>query len=72
MSNALEELMADVIERRVAEGKNEARFNEIYSSVRDGDYSIGRGAEKLGITAEELVRRFDEAGLQLPADKLKL
>lgn len=34
-------------------GKLEGRLEEIISSVREGDYSIERGAGKLGVTVEE-------------------
>ena len=30
--------------------KERGRIEEIYASVRDGDYSAARGAEKLGIS----------------------
>ena len=35
------------------EAREEGRKAEVISSVREGDYSIERGAEKLGITVEE-------------------
>ncbi len=44
-----------MLEREEAreEGREEGRLMEIVSSVRDGDYDMRRGAEKLGITIEE-------------------
>ena len=33
--------------------REEGKKAEVISSVREGDYSIERGAEKLGITIEE-------------------
>lgn len=39
------------------EGRKEGRAEEVYSSVRDGDYSIKRGMEKLGITDEAIFRK---------------
>ena len=38
-------------------GRKEGRAEEVFSSVRDGDYSIKRGMEKLGITDETVFRR---------------
>ena len=48
------------------EGRKEGRMEEIYASVRDGDYSAARGAEKLGISVQELEKRMEEAGYPLP------
>lgn len=44
-----------MLEREEAreEGREEGREAEVISSVREGDYGIERGAEKLGITIEE-------------------
>ena len=39
------------------EGNKRGREEEVYSSVRDGDYSIQRGMEKLNMTDEELFRK---------------
>ena len=53
MCEALLEIMADEIEERKEaaqrEGRAEGRELEIFTSVREGDYSIERGAEKLGL-----------------------
>lgn len=38
-------------------GRMEGRAEEVYSSVRDGDYSITRGMEKLNITDESEFRK---------------
>ena len=43
-------------------GRLEGRTEEVYASVRDGDYSAARGAEKLGISIQELEKRMTEAG----------
>ena len=51
------------------EGRTEGRTQEIYASVRDGDYSAARGAEKLGITVAELEKRMEAAGYLLPLVK---
>ena len=40
---------------------------EIFSSVQEGDYGVKRGAEKLGITEEEFIKRMEAAGYKLPA-----
>ena len=39
---------------------------EIFKSVRDGDYSVSRGAEKLGITKAEFVEKMEAAGYKIP------
>ena len=39
---------------------------EFFSSVRDGDYSVKRGAEKLGITVAEFTERMEKAGYTIP------
>ena len=39
---------------------------EIFKSVRDGDYSVSRGAEKLGITEAEFVEKMEAAGYKIP------
>ena len=45
------------------EGKLEGRTEEILILVHDGDITKERGAERLGITVEELERRMDEKGI---------
>ena len=49
-----------------AQGEAIGRVNEIFHSVQDGDYSTKRGAEKLGITESEFIRRMEEAGYKVP------
>lgn len=49
------------------EGREEGREKEIFSSVQDGDYSVERGAEKLGISVSDFEERMAKAGYQLPA-----
>lgn len=43
-------------------GKEIGRELEIFSSVRDGDYGVARGAQKLGITEKEFCERMKAAG----------
>ena len=50
------------------EGITEGKAFEVYESVQEGDYSIERGAQKLGITVEELEKRMIEAGYKLPVE----
>ena len=50
------------------EGITEGKAFEVYGSVQEGDYSIERGAQKLGITVEELEKRMIEAGYKLPVE----
>ena len=49
------------LERKDAreEGKKEGKLAEILSSVREGDYSKERGAEKLGISVEEFEKLME-------------
>ena len=42
------------------------RKKEIFQSVQDRDYSVRRGAEKLGITEEEFKKCMEEAGYKAP------
>ena len=48
------------------EGRIEGREAEILSSVHEGDYSVERGAQKLGITVEEFKERMKAAGYKIP------
>ena len=43
-------------------------MTEVYSSVQEGDYGIKCGAEKLGLSEEEFVKRMEEAGYQVPVE----
>lgn len=54
-----------VLERREAreEGHLRGRLEEIISSVREGDYSIERGAEKLGVTVKEFENLMEKEQL---------
>lgn len=54
-----------VLERREAreEGHSRGRLEEIISSVREGDYSIERGAEKLGVTVKEFENLMEKEQL---------
>ena len=42
------------------------RKKEIFQSVQDRDYSVRRGAEKLGVTGEEFKKCMEEAGYKAP------
>ena len=42
------------------------RKKEIFQSVQDRDYSVRRGAEKLGVTEEEFKKCMEEAGYKAP------
>ena len=46
------------IERGIEQGKRA----EIFSSVQDGDYSIERGAQKMGISVDEFRKCMEEVG----------
>ena len=47
------------------EGREEGRENEIFLSVQEGDYNPKRGAEKLGITEDEFMKRMNAAGYKI-------
>ena len=49
-------------------GEEHGRMLEIMQSVQDGDYTIQRGAEKLGTTPEKLAEKMTEAGYKLPEE----
>lgn len=51
-------------EKRIS--RDEGREAEILSSVQEGDYSVERGAQKLGITVEEFKERMKAAGYKIP------
>lgn len=80
MCEALTKLIENGKSEGRAEGRLEGRFEgrlegitegkafEVYESVQEGDYSIERGAQKLGITVEELEKRMIEAGYKLPVE----
>lgn len=48
------------------EGRMSGLCQEIFSSVQEGDYGVSRGAEKMGISIEEFVRKMTEAGYKIP------
>lgn len=54
------------IERYLEQGIEKGRNLEVYSSVQEGDYGLQRGAEKLGISIEELEKDMIEAGFKIP------
>ena len=56
---------ANILAKGEARGEAKGRVNEIFQSVRDGDYSTKRGAEKLGITESEFISRMEEAGYKV-------
>ena len=61
--------LAEGREVGLAEGLAEGRMTEVYSSVQEGDYGIKRGAEKLGLSEEEFVKRMEEAGFRVPVEE---
>lgn len=50
------------------EGRVEGREQEIFLSVQDGDYPTVRGAEKLGISVEEFLKKMEAAGYKVPVE----
>ena len=67
MCEALKELMKDEIEKMISKSCEEARAEVIYSLVSDGDLAPHKGADRLGITIEQLRSDMTAAGYQLPA-----
>ena len=47
-------------------GIQAGRRTEIFLSVQDGDYSVNRGAEKLGMSVDEFEKSMSEAGYRVP------
>ncbi|MCI5856655.1 MAG: hypothetical protein MR016_04735 [Agathobacter sp.] len=58
--------MCEVAERLENKGRAEGRRKEIFLSVQEGDYTVARGAQKLGISEEEFIRQMTEAGYKIP------
>ena len=50
----------------VKNGIQTGRRTEIFLSVQDGDYSVNRGAEKLGMSLDEFEKTMSEAGYRVP------
>lgn len=50
----------------VKNGIQTGRRTEIFLSVQDGDYSVNRGAEKLGMSVDEFEKSMSEAGYRVP------
>lgn len=50
----------------VVQGIEQGRKKEVFDSVRDGDYSVERGAEKLKLSVAEFEKQMNEAGYQIP------
>ncbi|MGN0336075.1 MAG: Rpn family recombination-promoting nuclease/putative transposase [Lachnospiraceae bacterium] len=46
----------------IEQGIERGKQAEIFSSVQDGDYSIERGAQKMGISVDEFRKCMEEAG----------
>ena len=57
-----EEGIKEGIKEGREEGIKEGREFEIFTSVQDGDYSVERGAQKLGVDVDEFTRRMKVAG----------
>ena len=59
MCEALKELMKDEIEEARQEARKKGMTETIYSLVSEGDLSPERGAQKLGISVEQLKSDMD-------------
>ena len=53
-------------EQGVVQGIEQGRKKEVFDSVRDGDYSVARGAEKLNLSVAEFEKQMDAAGYRIP------
>ncbi len=58
--------MCQIMEDLRNESLSQGRREEVYSSVRDGDYSVERGAEKLGQSVEVFVAQMQAEGYRVP------
>ena len=47
--------------------REEGREKEVFQSVQAEDYKAERGAEKLGISESEFIKRMEAAGYKLPS-----
>lgn len=43
-------------------------IRNIFESVRDGDYSVEHGAQKLGMNTDTFTKEMEEAGYKVPAE----
>ena len=68
MRTRYEAHMKEIRDRNAREDyvRQEGRILEVYDSVQEGDYGLERGAEKLGISVEELKKQMEEAGYRIP------
>ena len=61
-----EQGVAQGVVQEIRQGIEQGRKKEVFDSVRDGDYSVERGAEKLNLSVAEFEKQMDEAGYQIP------
>ena len=47
------------------QGLERGQQAEIFTSVQDGDYSVERGAQKMGVSVDEFMKRMEEAGYRI-------
>lgn len=59
-------LMRD--QEMIRRGREEGRFQEIFLSVQEGDYSIERGAQKSNMSEKEFEELMVKEGYKLPAE----
>ncbi len=50
------------------EGEREGRWKTIFDLVQEGDLTVQRAAEKLGLAVEELIKRMTEDGYKIPVE----
>lgn len=61
-----EEQRREGMKAGIKTGIETGRRTEIFLSVQDGDYSVNRGAEKLGMSVDEFEKLMSEAGYRVP------
>lgn len=67
MCKAVELRMQRIEKQGIAKGIAKGKAQEVYESVAEGDYSIKRGMQKLGIdTEEEFRKRAAVLGYKIP------
>ena len=66
MCKGMQELFVEERAEGRAVGRAEGRELMIFELVQDGDYSIQRGAEKLGISVTEFEQRMEAASYKIP------
>ena len=58
--------IAEGITQGIAEGRTEGGNAMIYSIVQDGEMTLEKGAERLGVTVDQLIANMTNMGYSIP------